>query len=44
MTGPLPITNDGSKYIVTMIDYFSKWPEAAVLSDMSAKGVAAFVY
>ncbi len=27
MIGPLPTTNHGNKYIVTMIDYFSKWPD-----------------
>ena len=32
------------KYIVTMIDYFSKWPEAAALADKSAKAVAMFIY
>lgn len=26
--GPLPKTANGKKYIVTLINYFSKWPEA----------------
>ena len=42
--GPLPTTNSGNKYILTMIDYFSKWPEAAPLPDKSAKGIAALLY
>ena len=41
---PLPVSSSGNKYIVTAIDYFSRWPEAAALPDKTAKGVAAFIY
>ena len=42
--GPLPVTAKGNKYIITLVDYFSKWPEAEALPDKSAKGVALFLY
>ena len=42
--GPLPTTVNGNKYVVTLVDYFSKWPEAAPLKDKSAHGVALFLY
>ena len=29
LVGPLPETKRGNKYIITLTDYFSKWPEAA---------------
>lgn len=44
LVGPLPTTARGSKYIVTLVDYFSKWPEAEALPDKSAKSVALFLY
>ena len=44
LIGPLPVSDCGKKYIVTMIDYFSKWPEATALPDKTAKGVAQFIY
>ena len=28
MIGKLPKTADGNQYIVTLLNYFSKWPEA----------------
>ena len=34
----------GNKYIVTLVDYFSRWPEAAGLPDKTAQGVAMFLY
>ena len=39
---PLPKTAAGNRYIVTLMDYFSKWPEAESLKDKSAHGVASF--
>ncbi|KAI6660178.1 Gag-pol fusion protein [Oopsacas minuta] len=44
LIGPLTMTPRGNKYIITMVDYFSKWPEADALPDKSAKGVALFLY
>ena len=44
LVGPLPETDRGNKYIITAMDYFSKWPEAAPLSDKTAVGVADFLF
>ena len=44
LIGPLPVTTKGNKYIVTLSDYFSKWPEAQALPDTTALGVAEFLY
>ena len=38
--GPLPKTGRGNKYIIVVIDYFTKWPEAFVLPDQTATTVA----
>ena len=40
---PLRMTKAGNRYIVTLVDYFSKWPEAAPLNTKSAAGVALFL-
>ena len=42
--GPLPVTAKGNRYIVTLVDYFSKWPEAEPLPNKSAKEVAPLLY
>ena len=42
--GPLPVTERGNKYIVTCIDYLTKWAEAKLLPDKSAMQVAWFIY
>ena len=39
LIGPLPESQAGNKYILTVIDYFSKWAEAFPLPDKSAVGV-----
>ena len=44
LIGPLPETPRGNKYIVMLVDYFAKWPEAEPLPNKSAKGVALFLY
>ena len=44
LIGPLPVTAGGNQFIVTMIDYFTKWPEAAALPSKSADGIAQFIY
>ncbi len=32
--GPLPVTKDGSKYLLVLQDYFTKWPEAIALKSV----------
>ena len=44
IVGPLPVTERGNKYIVTCIDYMTKWAEAKPLPDKSAMQVAWFIY
>ncbi len=38
--GPLPIMANGNRFILTMIDYFSKWAEAYALPNHKAETVA----
>ncbi len=38
--GPLPTTFQGNRFILTMIDYFSKWAEAYALPNHKAETVA----
>ena len=38
--GPLPQTYNGSKYILVVVDYFSKWVEAYPLQSQSAEETA----
>ena len=42
LIGPLPETKAGNKYIITLCDYFSKWPEAMPLKSKCVEGVADF--
>ena len=44
LVGPLQITSAGNRYIVTCIDYLSKWVEVRALSDKTSKQVADFFY
>ena len=44
LIGPLPETKAGNKYIITLCDYFSKWPEAMPLKSKCAEGVADFLF
>lgn len=39
--GPVhPVASDGSEYILTITDYFTKWAEAVTTIDKSAVSVA----
>ncbi|PIK51039.1 putative gypsy retrotransposon integrase-like protein 1-like [Apostichopus japonicus] len=44
MIGPLPETISGNKYVITLCDYFSKWPEAVAVRNKTAKTVANFLF
>src|ERR1043165_9910835 len=35
--GPFPETNQGNKYIITAIDYFTRWPEARAVQRTDAQ-------
>jgi len=41
--GPLPETRLGNRYILVAIDHYSKWCEAKVVADHSAKTAAKFL-
>ncbi len=38
--GPLPITGNGNRFILRMIDYFSKWAEAYAIPNHKAETLA----
>lgn len=44
LVGPLPETNKGHKYIMTITDYYTKWAEAAPIKDKTASSVADVLY
>eukprot|EP00731_Ephydatia_muelleri_P010481 Em0005g1067a len=44
LIGPLPETQKGNKYIMTVSCLFSKWPEATALPDKTATGGAEFLF
>ena len=38
--GPFPMSEDGNKYVCTIVDHFSGWPEAWAIPDKSAATMA----
>ncbi|KAI5743998.1 hypothetical protein M8J77_024652 [Diaphorina citri] len=40
VAGPFPETNNGNRYILVIMDYFSKWPEAFAIPNQEATTVA----
>ncbi len=42
--GPLMITRRGNHYIVTAMNYFTKWPIAKALKEVMVKVVSKFIY
>jgi Integrase zinc binding domain/Integrase core domain len=42
--GPLSITERGNRYIITAIDYFTRWPEARAVKEATAEEAAKFIY
>ena len=40
ITGPLPVSASGNRYILVVMDYFSKWPEAYAIPNQEATTVA----
>jgi hypothetical protein len=42
--GPLPETHNGNRYIVVMVDYFTKWAEAVATATIDAATVANVIF
>src|ERR1044071_8915068 len=42
--GPFPKTEKGNRYIITAIDYFTRWPEAKAVPYATVKQAIEFLY
>ncbi len=42
--GLLTITKKGNRYIVTAMDYLTKWPIAKAIKEATAKTISKFIY
>ena len=40
VAGPFPTSSNGNKYVLVVMDYFSKWPEAYPLPNQETKTIA----
>ena len=40
IAGPFPVSDGGNRFILVVMDYFSKWPEAYAISNQEATTVA----
>lgn len=40
ITGPLPQTADGNKYICVAMNYFTKWPDDVTIPDQEVSTIA----
>lgn len=40
VAGPFPVTEDGNKYFMVVMDYFTKWPEVFAIPNQEATTVA----
>eukprot|EP01088_Endostelium_zonatum_P003701 TRINITY_DN1489_c0_g1_i1.p1 TRINITY_DN1489_c0_g1~~TRINITY_DN1489_c0_g1_i1.p1 ORF type:complete len:1387 (-),score=354.22 TRINITY_DN1489_c0_g1_i1:3213-7373(-) len=40
IVGPMTETKNGNKYIVTFMDYFSRWPEAIAMKEVTTENIA----
>ncbi|GBM62525.1 hypothetical protein AVEN_157721-1 [Araneus ventricosus] len=38
--GPFPVTTKGNRYVLVLMDYFTRWPEAIPIPDQEASTVA----
>ena len=41
---PLPLTSQGNQYIITTVNYFTRWPKAYAVLQASAQQAAKFIY
>lgn len=42
LVGPFTVTNRGNRYLVVAVDFLTKWPEVAALTNKKAETIAAF--
>jgi hypothetical protein len=40
----MPVSKSGNNYLLTVMDYFTKWPHAVPIPDKSARTVASALY